>query len=572
MISVAPKNLGETLVERGLITEKQLENALELQRKDGKGIRDILVEQGLVTADDLAMATSICLGIPLIDLKQQKPQPEALALIPEKLARKYNVLPLDVVDSCLVLVMANPEDSLAYQDAESWSGKRIEPLMAPPDDIRQAINQNYVGSGEITADIQQAAEVETEQVIESLLEKAADSPLSRVINLIVLDAVKNRASDIHIEPQRNRVRIRFRIDGVLHEVRSLPFSIHPIMISRLKILAKMNIAEQRLPQDGRFTVKVGGDNIDIRMATFRTLYGEMAVLRLLSRRFTFINLDELGFNPWSIGRYQHLLGAPFGMILTSGPTGSGKTTTLYASINRLKQDERNILTIEDPMEYEIEGVNQGQVNPKAGITFASGLRAMLRLDPDVIVVGEIRDKETAQMAVQAALTGRLVLSSVHANNAARTFFRLVDLGVEPSLISASVMGVVAQRIVRRVCPHCCASLELAPDEQAAYQEEMNEELDHYQHGEGCNFCANTGYLGRIGLFEVMLVSDAIQRMVVEGASPQQIETQAIKEGMIPMRRDGMMKVKEGMTTPSEVLKNVFSIDPGVRDPLSALVE
>jgi len=558
-MSVESKKLGEILVERELITREQLEKAVKLQRKDGRGLGDILVEQELVTPDDLIMATSLCLGVPLIDLNEQKPQPQAIALIPQALARKYNILPLDIVDNCLVLVMANPEDSLAYQDVQDVAGKIVEPVMAAPDDIRKAIDKNYKHTGKITAEIQELAGVHTPQTVEEPLEKIADSPLARVINLIISEAVKDRASDILIEPQKDRICVRCRIDGVLHEVRSLPLSVHPLIISRLKLVAKMNIAVQKRPQDGHFSAKVEGQDIDIRVATYRTAWGEMAALRLLNRAFTFLELNELGFNSWSLGRYQHLLEAPFGMLLVVGPTGSGKTTTLYASINRLKKKERNILTVEDPIEYEFDSVNQGQVNPKAGLTFASGLRAMLRLDPDVIVVGEIRDRETAQMGIQAALTGRLVLSSMHANDTARAFFRLMDLGIEPSLISSSVVGIVAQRIVRRVCPSCCAPSQLAPNEQTFYEEEMGEVLDHFQHGEGCDFCSNTGYIGRVGLFEVMLVSDKIQRMLVKGATPQQIEAQAIKEGMIPMRRDGMMKVKEGITTPSEVLKSVFSI-------------
>lgn len=560
IMSVEPKQLGEVLIERELITTEQLNEALELQRKNGgRGVGDILAEQGLVTQDDLVTATSLCLGIPLIDLNRQKPQHKAIGLIPSALARKYNVLPLDIVDNCLVLVMAHPEDSRAYHDIQEVAGKIVEPVMAAPDDIRQAIDKNYGQTVKIADDIQEMAGAHAQETVEEPLEKVGDSPLARVVNMLVSEAVQDRASDIHIEPQKERVRIRYRIDGVLQEVRSLPLSIHPIVISRLKILGKMNIAEQRRPQDGHFSMKVGDQDIDIRVATYRTACGEMAVLRLLNRAFTFYELPELGFNPWSLGMYQHLLEAPFGMLLVVGPTGSGKTTTLYASINRLKQDERNILTIEDPIEYEFDDVNQGQVNIKAGLTFANGLRAMLRLDPDIIVVGEIRDSETAQMAIQAALTGRLVISSMHANDASRAFARLMDLGIEPSLISSSIVGVIAQRIVRRVCPHCRAPSEPTPNEQAVYEEEMNEALESFQHGAGCNSCANTGYLGRIGLFEVMLVSDKIQRMLAKGTTPQQIETQAIKEGMVSMRKDGMMKVKEGLTTPSEVLKSVFSL-------------
>ena len=564
---VTPKNLGEILVERELVTAEQLESALKLQRGNGKEIGDILVERGIISQDDLLTANSLRLGVPLVDLKQREAQQQAIDLIPGRLAHKYNVLPLEIVDSCLMLAMANPEDGLAYQDVQSVSGMRITPVMASADDIREAISRVYEDDYEygrdneqIAADIQQVIGAEAQRSTKGPLVKAVEGPLDRIINLIISEAVQNRASDIHIEPQKTKLRIRYRIDGILHEVRALPLNIHPVMISRLKIVAKMNITEQRQPQDGHFSIKMGRKDIDIRIATYCTVFGEMAALRLLNRAFTFMELDELGLNSWALGRYQQLLKTPFGMILVAGPTGSGKTTTLYASVNRLKRDACNILSIEDPIEYEFDGVNQGQVNPKAGVTFAAGLRAMLRLDPDIIVVGEIRDKETARMAVEAALTGCLVLSSIHASDTARVFSRLMHLGVEPYLISSSVVGVVAQRIVRRVCPHCGVPREPAPNEESAYKAEMNEVLDHFQCGEGCDVCANTGYLGRVGLFEVMLVSDAIQQMLVKGASPQQIEAQAVKEGMMSMRMDGMKKVKEGITTPSEVVRSIFSIN------------
>ena len=559
IISLVPQNLGQMLVERGLVTTEQLENASKLQLENGGELGDILLEQGVITSGALLTVNSLRLGIPLIDLKQQQPQRQAIDLIPDKLARKYNVLPLEIADSCLVLVMANPENILAYQDAQSVSRMRIKPVMAAAEDIREAINYSYKGCGQIADDVRQVVGTETEKSADRLTTKVNGGPLDRVIETIILDAVRDRASDIHIEPQKDRLRIRYRIDGVLHENQFLPSSIQPMMLSWLKVQAKMDITEQRRPQDGHFNLKAEGQDVDIRMATYSTPFGEMAVLRLLNREFTFIELSKLGFNPKSQGRYENLLKAPFGMILVAGPTGSGKTTTLYASINRIKREACNILTIEDPIEYQFDDVSQGQVNPKAGVTFASGLRTMLRLDPDVIIVGEIRDRETAQMAIEAALTGCLVLSSIHAGDAARVFSRLLYLGVEPYLLASSIVGVVAQRVIRRLCHHCCVAVEPVPDEASVYEKVMNEVLHSYQRGEGCNFCAKTGYLGRIGLFEVMPVSDAIQQMLVKGASPQQIEAQAITEGMMTMQMDGMTKVKEGITAPSEVLRSIFSV-------------
>ncbi len=553
------KKLGETLVKRKIITPEQLEKALELQQDSGQRVDKVLVEQGTVTPADMATAVSLYLGIPFINLVQRKPQQQATALIPKALARKHSVLPVELVGNRLVLAMADPLDKLAYQDVQDVSGKIIEPVVAVKNDIRQWIDQNYDHSVKSKTGTEQTYGFQPRHIATPAMERIDESSVGQFIDALVSEAIQKRASDIHIEPQKDRLRIRYRIDGVLHDVKSLPLDIHPRIISRLKILAKMNITERRQPQDGHFSVKDEGNDVDVRVATYDTACGEMTVLRLLNRAFSLFELDELGFNPLTLERYEHMLEAPFGMIIVIGPTGSGKTTTLYASVNHLRRDERNILTVEDPIEYEFDGVNQGQVNVRAGLTFASSLRAMLRLDPDIIVVGEIRDRETAQMAVQIALTGRLVLSSMHANDAARALFRLLDLGVEPSLISSSVIGVVSQRIVRRVCRHCCRLTRASPEAQLTYWEEFGQKRTRFLYGTGCDFCANTGYFGRVGLFEVMLLSDEIQRMLMQGASPKEIETQAVQEGMITMRKDGMIKVKEGITTPSEVNKAVFSV-------------
>ncbi len=554
------KGLAELLLERETVTPEQLEKALKMQQEDGGELENILLDLEMVTRDELLEVASVSMGIPLVELKHREPQQEALAVIPQKLARRHNVLPLEIIDGCLLLVMADPKDIVAYLDAQSISCMRVIPAMAAPDDIKKAIDRYYRSDGQITADIQQVMGAsETRRKVEKPAVSRVGGPLDRVVEAIILDAVRDRASDILIEPQKERLRVRYRIDGVLHQVRSLPLDIHPVILSWLKVQAKVNITEQRRPQDGHFSLKSGRTEVDVRMATFCTAFGEMAVLRLLNREFTFIEMDKLGFNPWSLGRYQHLLNTPHGMILVAGPTGSGKTTTLYASINHLRRAECNILTIEDPVEYEFDGVNHGQVNVRAGLTFAAGVKAMLRLDPDVIVVGEIRDRETAQMAVEAALTGCLVLSSIHAGDAVRVFTRMLHLGVESYLLSSSIVGVVAQRVVRRVCSHCARRAQPTPNEKSTFEKEMGEELKYYMRGKGCNFCAHTGYLGRIGLFEVLLSSDAILQMLARGMSPQQIEAQAIKEGMMSMRMDGMTKVKQGLTTPSEVIRSVFSV-------------
>jgi general secretion pathway protein E len=501
-------------------------------------------------------------GLPRIDLKRYQVQPEALRLIPEAIARKWDLIPLRLEGDLLVIAMADPNNLYAIEDVRALSRREVKVLRAALADIRGAINLHYRVGGEIEKQIRSIipAVPEREEVEERITpDLIAQAPVVRAVNLLVAQAVKDRASDIHIEPQQDYLRIRYRIDGILHDTLTLPLSVHGPLISRVKVLANMNIAERRRPQDGHLTMSIDGREVDIRVATADTTWGEMAVLRVLDKAISVMGLSELGFLPESLEIYQKLIKAPFGMILVSGPTGSGKTTTLYASINQLDAKGRNIITIEDPIEYRFANINQMQVNPQAGITFANGLRSIMRLDPDVILVGEIRDAETASIAIQAALTGHLVLSSVHANDAVGALFRLMDLGIEPFLITSAVIGIVAQRLVRRVCPHCRVLREVSEEERLAYEKEMGEKRTKFYHGAGCNFCALTGYYGRMGVFEILVMSEEIRRLLLSGASSDVIKAQAIKEGMVPMWRDGMLKVKEGLTTPYEVLRNVFVI-------------
>lgn len=500
---------------------------------------------------------------PVVDLKDYKIAPEVLHLIPESLARRWDVIPLRVEDGTLVVAMADPNNLYAIENIRAISRMEVKPLRASLMDVRGAINLHYRALSEIEKQIRDIIpvavpeRVEAEERISS--ELIAQAPIVRAVNLLISQAVKDRASDIHIEPQQDRLRIRYRIDGILHETLSLPLSVHGPLISRVKVLANMNIAERRRPQDGHFAISVDGKEVDIRVATADTSWGEMAVLRVLDKSLSIMDLSELGFLPDSLATYKKLIRSPYGMILASGPTGSGKTTTLYATINQLDSKERNIITIEDPIEYRFVNINQMQVNPQAGITFARGLRSIMRLDPDVILVGEIRDTETASIAIQAALTGHLVLSTVHANDAVGALFRLMDLGIEPFLITSAVVGIVAQRLVRRVCPHCRVLREGTEEEQHAYERELGEKRTKFYYGEGCNFCALTGYYGRMGVYEILVMSEAIRRLVLQGASTDAIKAKAIEEGMVTMWRDGMLKVRAGLTTPSEVLRNVFVI-------------
>jgi type II secretory ATPase GspE/PulE/Tfp pilus assembly ATPase PilB-like protein len=552
------KRLGEMLIEQKLITAEQLENALELQRQQGGRLGEILIKQGLIKPEELASVLSVGLNIPIIDLRRHMIQPNALQLIPEEMARKHTLIPLDVVGDSLVVVMADPEDIGTIDDVKAQAKMRVEIALGIPSDIERAIDLNYRSTGEIQKQVKQfapAAVVEAEVTPELI----ARTPIAQTLDLLITQAVRDRASDVHIEPREERLQIRYRIDGILHDAFSLPLSAHTPLVSRVKILADMNIAEQRRPQDGQFSIKVGDRDVDIRAATMETACGERVSLRILDKSLSLFTLPELGLLPDTLKKYQSLLKSPFGMILVGGPTGSGKTTTLYASINQLSETERNILTIEDPIEYRFTDINQTQVNPKAGITFAGGLRSIMRHDPDIILVGEIRDKDTATTAVQAALTGHLVLSSIHANDAVSVLFRLLDLGVEPYLVSSTLVGIVAQRMIRRTCTHCRAAYQPSAEEQIAYEEEMKQMPTTFYGGAGCNLCANTGYRGRTGLFELLIMSEGIRRMLLSNASASDIRTQALREGMITMKRDGMMKVKEGITSVSEVLRSVFSI-------------
>jgi general secretion pathway protein E len=490
-------------------------------------------------------------------LLRQMPQPEALQLIPEVVARKYNAIPLTISGKTMEVAIADPTNIFALEALAAQSRMRIKPVAASAQEIRDAIDFNYKGFSEIEKQVARISIPEEETDEKLAIKAATETPLVQSLNLIIDEAVKARSSDIHIEPEEDRVRIRYRIDGALHDTMSLPPNIHRALISRIKILSQLNIADHFRPQDGQFSAESKGRAIDVRVATAPTVWGERATLRLLDKSLAALGLAELGMLPDTLAIYENMLKVPYGMILISGPTGAGKTTTLYASINSLDTQERNVITIEDPAEYRFKDINQIQVNAQAGITFASGLRSILRHDPDVVLVGEIRDAETANIAVQAALTGHMMLSSIHANDVAGVLSRLLDLKIEPFLIASAVIGVVAQRMVRRICPDCRRLVEAPVVEQMAYEREMGEEQTEFFYGTGCKSCAYTGYLGRTGIFEILRVSDAIGMMVVNRASSGEIRAQALKEGMTSMGRDGMRKVKEGITTPAEVLRSAY---------------
>jgi type II secretory ATPase GspE/PulE/Tfp pilus assembly ATPase PilB-like protein len=551
------KNLGEILLEHGFVTDEHLSEALKIQRSQGGRFGSILTGRRWLTPEHLAQAISLQMNFPLIDLKRHLVQPDALQLIPEDIARKHVLIPLEIIGDSLVVVMAEPEDIQTIEDLKVQAGMRIEAAVGTPADIEWAIDLNYRSGEKIETQVSKSvssfpAESESTSALD------ATTPMAESLDLLIEQAVRDRASDIHFEPQENRLRVRYRIDGVLHDIHSLPLSAHVELASRLKILAKMDISQQRSAQDGQFSFRTEDRDIDVRVATADSVYGERVTLRILDKFQSIFTLPELGFRPDGLEKYQSMLSCPFGMIVVGGPTGSGKTTTLYTSINQLDNHERNILTIEDPVEYHFVDISQTQVNAKAGITFAGGLRAMMRQDPDVILIGEIRDKETATTAVQAAVTGHLVFTSVHANDAISVLLRLMGMCTEPSLLPAVLVGVVAQRMVRRICTNCRTPYQPTSAEMKTCEEEIKPPPVFYK-GTGCHLCANTGYRGRTGLFEILLLSDSIREMMLNNASAGDIKTQALKDGMVTMKRDGMIKVASGITTVSEVMRSVFAI-------------
>jgi len=481
---------------------------------------------------------------------------EILRLIPEPVARKYNIIPLAIIDDVLQVGMAEVDDVSACQDITAVARMPVEPLLAEADEIRRAIDQSYNNFFEIERQFSRDL-TPADSKLKLDMAEISDAPVVRALDLIIAEAVKTHASDIHIEPQAGSLRIRYRIDGLLHDTMTLPLNALNPLLSRVKVMASMNIADHH-PQDGQLSIEIHNQEIDIRVATVETVYGEMITLRILDQAFAARKLPELGFVSGSLHSLELMLKSPLGMILVSGPTGSGKTTTLYASINSLDRKSRKVITIEDPPEYRFADIDQIPVNPKAGLTFSTGLRSIMRHDPDVILVGEIRDPDTAEIATQAALTGQLVLSSVHANDTVGALFRLMDLGIGPFLIAATLIGILSQRMTRRVCPYCSRLAEAPAEARMAYAREMGEDRREFFYGQGCNACANTGYLGRVAVLEIMTINQEMRSALISGSSADDLRALARKAGMVSMWRDGMLKAKLGITTPSEVLRNVFN--------------
>ncbi|MFY9586562.1 MAG: ATPase, T2SS/T4P/T4SS family [Actinomycetota bacterium] len=551
------KQLGEVLIEEGLITYEQLEQALAEQARSGRALGRVLIDLDLLAEQDLVSALAKQIGLPFVDLGDYPVDPAAASLISDALAKRYSALPIGYEDSKLVVAMSDPANVFALDDIRTITGLDIKAVVATRSDIHNAIAR-FHRLDQSVEDIVGAAADETAELedLAKTRELVEDAPIVKLVNLLITQAVQERASDIHIEPAEKDVRIRYRIDGVLHEVMRSPKSIQSGVISRLKIMADINIAERRIPQDGRVGLVVGGKAIDLRVATLPTVYGEKVVIRILDKSSVLLNLQDLGFSEGNFTRYESSFKKPYGMILVTGPTGSGKSTTLYATLNIINTPERNIITVEDPVEYRLAGVNQIQINPKAGLTFASALRSILRSDPDVVLIGEIRDRETAQIAVEAALTGHLVLSTLHTNDAPSAISRLLEMGIEPFLVSSALDGILAQRLMRVLCDRC---KELyAPTEEALREAGIpllpDGTVPKLYRPVGCTNCSKTGFRGRVAAHEVMLKSEEIERLTAERRSAEEIGRIAREQGMRTLREDGIDKVLQGVTSIEEIMR------------------
>ncbi|OLE85524.1 MAG: type IV-A pilus assembly ATPase PilB [Acidobacteria bacterium 13_1_20CM_2_60_10] len=568
--------LGEILLKENLISPEQLKQALEHQKSNGGRLGNTLVKLGFLSDDEVTAVLSRQYGVPSINLSYFEVDPNVIKLIPMETAIKYQVLPLSRVGSSLTLAMVDPTNVFAMDDIKFMTGFNIEPVVASETAITEAIKKHY-GSAEdaerkkeleeIVSFIDEGATESVELEAEDQaglnlaeLEKAAEeAPVIKLVNYILTDAVKRGASDIHMEPYEKEYRVRYRVDGMLMTIMNPPNKLRDAIISRVKIMAKLDISEKRLPQDGRIMIKFMKDGrkkqLDFRVSVLPTLHGEKIVMRLLDKENLRLDMTKLGFEPESLAKFQKAIFKPYGMVLVTGPTGSGKTNTLYSSISQLNKPDTNIITAEDPVEFQLPGINQVQMKEQIGLNFAAALRSFLRQDPNIILVGEIRDFETAEIAIKAALTGHLVLSTLHTNDAPSTISRLMNMGIEPFLVATSVHLIAAQRLARRICAECKVEDHVTPQVliDAGYTPEEAKSVKVFK-GQGCATCGNKGYKGRLGLYEVLEISDDLRELILVGASALEIKKKAIEQGMISLRRSGLIKVAAGLTTLEEVIR------------------
>ncbi len=545
------RELVDLLLKEGLITEEMLKKGREETKRTGFTIEKALEKLGFILPEDIVRVRAVALGLPYMDLTDYIVDTELIKLIPETFAKKYNVVPLFKISNSLSVGMVDPQDVLVIDQIRRITKmEMVEPVLVSGKGIQRILDLCYGLPGSVEeADESIHKDKGTSVVGEGKVEVAQDA--TQLVNSIITQAMKDRASDIHIEPVEDILRVRSRIDGVLHEVINVPKKLQNAIISRIKILSEMDIAENRKPQDGRIRLSIENKQLDIRVSTFPTLYGENVVMRLLDRSTVLLGLKEVGFSKDNLEIFENLIRRPNGIILITGPTGSGKTSTLYSALTTINSIEKNIITIEDPVEYELPLIRQTQINPKAGLTFASGLRSILRQDPDIIMVGEIRDKETVDVAIQAALTGHMVFATLHTNDAPSSIARLVDMGVEPFLISSSIIGILAQRLIRLICNKCKEKYTPADD----ILKNLNIKLGtEFYHGKGCDQCKGTGFMGRSGIFELLVINEEIRKMIDRKCSADEIKKKAVEYGMRTLRDNGLMKAQQGITTLEEVLR------------------
>ncbi|HET6351951.1 MAG TPA: ATPase, T2SS/T4P/T4SS family [Coriobacteriia bacterium] len=553
-MALAGQRLGQLLERAGIITDRQLADALEVHRATSRPLGRVLVDLGYATQGSILSVMAKQIGIDYIDFGEVNPEPSAVTTVPRDLAERYTLMPIKLTDGELVVAMADPQNVLALDDLRIITGLEIRPAISTKDDIQAAIQEYYkVAEHTDDSDFVGTDDISSDELA-GMTEVGEESPAVKLVNYLIQKAVTERASDIHIEPQESEVRVRFRIDGVLHEIMRSPKSSQQSLISRFKIMAEMDIADSRRPQDGHCAVTVGAHRVDFRVSTLPTVYGERVVLRILRKDSILLQLSDLGFLPSALERFEASFKKPYGTVLVTGPTGSGKSTSLYAAINVLNDPDRHIITAEDPVEYRLPGVNQCQINHKAGLTFARALRSFLRCSPDVILVGEIRDQETAQIAIESALTGHLVLSTLHTNDSSSAMTRLIEMGVEPFLVSSAIDCVLAQRLARKLCPDC--KQEWRPKSQvlieAGFPADNVPEVVY--RAEGCRRCGGTGYRGRIGVHEVLTITEEISRLCVEEATSEKIKATAVAQGMHTLKQDGLEKVRLGQTSIEEIMR------------------
>jgi len=554
--------LGDQLIASNLITEAQLTKALEMQRDSGGLLGEVLISTGALTEQALAHALASYFGFDVANLRRDNVDPTMTSYLSEDVARQYVAFPVRVEDDNLFIAVAEPSEELRNTLSKA-SGKQVKLLIAPLSDVRWAIDSNYRALGTVAQLVQVFESVEgsrrrnVDNVEPEIV--ADDAPVVQVVDRILTQAMRDRASDVHIEPSDEIVRVRFRIDGALKEILQLPAAIGPGLVSRIKIMANMNIVERRRPQDGQLTINIDGKEVDVRVATTATIMGESCVMRLLDKTRSVLRLNDLGMPVDTHEAYSKIVRAPFGMVLCAGPTGSGKTTTLYATLSEVSNPTLNVMTIEDPVEYVFPSINQIQTNEQAGLTFATGLRSILRQDPDVILVGEIRDVETTRVAVQSALTGHFVVSSLHATDSVSALHRFLDMGIESFLIASSVLAVVGQRLLRRVCPSCKAPYTPSDEEMVFYEESGGPAKTEFFQGTGCNFCTHTGYKDRIGIYELLIMTPELRRLVVGWATQEELRNMAVKQGMRTLRQEAINLVNQDITSISEVIRSVYTL-------------